>query len=222
MTTRPSPVPAPHAKAARTRRRTPRPSPVLTTVLTAVAAVVSLTTGCGASSDATPTRSTTVAGLHAQAVDQDWPVQEQILADGHVSPDELATAFADFRSCVEGYGLTVSEPSVNRVDGWRLLADIDYNGVTDQDTIDDANDCSRTRMSLVEIGYEISNPPHMDPALMTWVRDCLTKRGLATTGTERSVADLAAGDDTRFEKVQTCVQAGAHTLYPGEPLAITY
>lgn len=192
-------------------------------VTAAAIAVVSLAAaGCSADTDSAPADQTTVTGLHGQAAEENWPLQEQILSDGHVSPDELTAAFADFRSCVENYGMAVTEPTVNRVDGWRLLADINYNGISDQDTIEDAMDCSRTRMSLVELGYETTNQPQMDSSLMTWVRDCLAKRGLATTGSERDVADLTADDDQRFSAVQTCIQAGAHALYPGESLAITY
>lgn len=151
--------------------------------------------------------------------------QLEMLRDGDVSKAELSRGFEEVRACLEGLGMSMGEQQTNPVDGWRLYADVNSNGVTDSEIVKKAQNCQPSHYTYLELAYEVTHDAEMDAALMAAVLACLRDRNIGVSGTERNVADLLperGADSARASVVEACIQDSAFKLYPDAVVTVSY
>lgn len=190
-----------------------------------IAAVAIALTGCSSGGSPAPTddQPGTIAGLQAQAERNGWTNVSNLLKDGQVTKEDLRAAFDTMATCSKASGVTLTDPKVNPVDGWRLT--FDMAGTPTASGQQAQMDCQTKEYDPISIGYEVTHKNVMDPALMKAVQACLAKRGVSTTGQEKNVPDLVpAGnaDKVRADKVVACVSDEAGTMFPGETILTGY
>lgn len=169
----------------------------LVPTLLVVGSLAFMMTGCESSSS----EPLTLDLLISQAEADGGPDQVAMLEDGELTTAELKQSIDAMFDCFDAHGLDNDYEGVNPVDGWRPLYGVDAR---DRNAVDD---CRRTTYKYIELGYELLNEDVMDPALMAVVQACMIDAGVALTGQEKSLSDLApqgGEDEARIELVRSC------------------
>lgn len=144
--------------------------------------------------------------IQQEAAKNGSPAVVSALEDGRISRTELNSAIQAMYACWKSKDVYFEDTGTNPVDGWRPTYGVDQSDPAK------VEGCSRENYDYVEAAWRLQKEDRMDPELMQVIRTCLTQRGEATTGNEKSAADLVPGgtsDQARLDRVVACGEKGA-------------
>jgi hypothetical protein len=172
-------------------------------------------TACSSPAAVTPRELVLTAA--ADAKQQGYDEQYELLADGQVDSDDYDIAYRLFRECLTEQGVLVGDPVVSPADGLRYVFEIDANGLAPSVVDEVQLACENEFWLPTSVLYVDTNEQVMDEPLRTAAIDCLLEQGYELDGDESNFPEMIGDPDIdgeQREAAATCVFDAAHELYP--------
>lgn len=148
--------------------------------------------------------------------------QDAQLVDGTASESDYETAVDRLGKCLERGGVTLVNHGWNPVNHQRMSLWYRNTDMPEDKVAAYGDQCHTAHVGRVEKRYARDHPPVMTGALLKYSRECLSGRGVATSGDETNMPGLLrAAGPKREEQVFTCVADGATKLYPQAPVVVS-
>lgn len=190
----------------------PRVSGALLLVLASIPLV-----GCSPSpSDMGETPSLDQIAASARSKGHDW--QADLLDDGDITLAEYDEGHRRNLSCLDGVGISYSEPERNLPDGYRWLYDMHWPDLSDEDGQRLSRSCYEENLEELELAMGAWGDWSTDPALLAAVIDCVKTEDFAIDESAKNWRDVwlsAVDQGLTRQGVAACVDIAMTRLYPG-------